>query len=73
MLVLFINGHKKTPEGKLRFKNFYDHLQKILKSTIYYGNEVVETVRNYDDLSDYIYDEVTLRLEQRAKHKFEAL
>ena len=28
----------------------------ILAKTIYFGNEVTETIRNYDDLHDYIYD-----------------
>jgi hypothetical protein len=62
MLVLFINAHKKNEEGTVRFKNFYDNTKAALKTTIYYGNEVVETIRSYDDLSDYIYDEVTFRI-----------
>jgi len=42
----------------------------VLKSTIYYGNEVIETIRTFDDLSDYIYDEITFRMEERARRKF---
>ena len=73
MLVLFINGHKKTEEGDVRFAQFLEQVRGVLRKTVYFGNEVQETVRRYDDLDDYIYDEVTLRLEQRARHKFESL
>lgn len=70
MLILFINAHKKNEEGNVRFKNFYDNVKAVLKSTIYYGNEVIETIRTFDDLSDYIYDEITFRMEERARRKF---
>lgn len=56
MLVLFINANKKNEEGKARFKNFYDNIKRILKRTVYFGNEITETIRTFDDLDDYIYD-----------------
>jgi hypothetical protein len=40
MLILFINAHKKNEEGSLRFKHFYNQINGILKSTIYFGNEI---------------------------------
>lgn len=56
MLVLFINCHKKSEEGQLRFDNFYKNMKQILAKTVYYGNEVTESIRNYDQLDDYVYD-----------------
>lgn len=32
-----------------------------------------ETIRTSDHLSDYIYDEISFRLEERGKRKFESL
>lgn len=70
MLVLFINANKKNEEGKARFKNFYDNIKRILKRTVYFGNEITETIRTFDDLDDYIYDQITFRMDERAKRKF---
>ena len=56
MLVLFINCQKKTEEGQLRFRNFYKNIRALLEPTVYYGNDITETIRDYDNLSDYIYD-----------------
>ncbi len=56
MLILIINCNKKTEEGRLRFEHFYRNVRGLLENTVYFGNDVTETVRAYDQLSDYIYD-----------------
>lgn len=73
MLILFINAHRKNEEGRLRFTNFYNNVKNVLKSTVFFGNEVNETIRAYDDLDDYIYDQITFRMEERARRKFDSL
>ena len=40
MIVLFVNAHKNSHEGKIRFNTYYTQVKQILKNTIYYGNEV---------------------------------
>ena len=73
MLILFINAHKKNEEGRLRFTNFYANIQSIVKNTLSFGNEVTETIRTFDDLDDYIYDEISFRMSEKSKRKFESL
>jgi hypothetical protein len=48
-------------------------VKAVLKATVFFGNEVNETVRAFDDLNDYIYDEITFRMEERARRKFDSL
>jgi hypothetical protein len=48
-------------------------VRSVLKGTVFFGNEVNETIRAYDDLDDYIYDEITFRMEERARRKFDSL
>lgn len=73
MQVLFINCHKHNQEGQLRFENFRKTLAPLLTATIYYGRDPIETIRPYDQLDDYIYDQLSFRTEPRTKGKFESL
>ncbi len=38
MLILFINAHKHNEEGRVRFSNFYTHVKRVLKETVFFGN-----------------------------------
>lgn len=48
-------------------------MRKLLKDTVYYGNEINEIIRTKDELDDFIYDEITFRVDQKAKQRFESL
>lgn len=39
MIVLFLNLHKPTPEGMLKFDRYYSTVTKILKQSVYYGTQ----------------------------------
>jgi len=73
MIVLFVNAHRNSNEGKVRFNTYYTQLKKILKNTIYYGNEIKEIIRNKNELNDFIWDEFTYRCDPKAKEMFASL
>ena len=71
MIILFVNAHKETEEGQNRFKIYHDSICSLLRSTVYYGNEIEEIVRRKEDLEDFL--ETEDRVDEKAKGKFHSV
>ena len=68
-----MNGHQPTPEGRAKFNTYHLHILSLLQSTLFYGQQHEETLRNYDDLEEFIFEEDTGYTDPRALQRFQLL
>lgn len=67
MIVLFVNLHQNTQEGAAKFHRYYSSVTQILKQSVYLGSQYEEQIRTRDQLKDFLYEEIDLNEEYRAR------
>lgn len=73
MKILFVNGHQDTSVGKAKFNTYYLQITNLLSNTLLYGRHYEQIIRNYSEISEFLYDEGSNYIDPKCLKRFELL